>query len=466
MFKKVVLGLGSNLGLKELVLRRAIHLLVPAVLRQPIISSVYESDALLPDSAPAEWNKPYLNLAVCGQTDLAPAELLEKIKNIEKLLGRKNSARWAPREIDIDILAYEDEVWGYDSKGAESFKNSDDAQSLQSPLSIPHPALLDRPFSLLPLAEVWPAWRYPVQGQLHGKTAAELAQKWSTENMPYATRRAVYNLVYPELVGILNITPDSFSDGGRFTKCSNAYEHLIAMANSGATVIDIGAESTRPGAKPLSAAEEWSRLEPFFEGLFSKKETMEFLKAQQVYLSLDSRHPSNVNRLIASGHISWVNDVTGFSTNEMLKTISNSNVHLVFMHSLSVPVDRNLVLPHACDPVEELLQWGEDKIKKFEVLGIVRERLVFDPGIGFGKTAEQNLKILQHINRFHELGVRLLVGHSRKSFFSLFTDRPFSERDIETVACSVELAKKHVHYLRVHNVEMHQRVFRVIAALQ
>jgi dihydropteroate synthase len=132
------------------------------------------------------------------------------------------------------------------------------------------------------------------------------------------------------------------------------------------------------------------------------------------------------------------------------------------MHSLGVPPIRLKTISQSVDCIEFLLKWGGDRIKMLEGKGISRERLIFDPGIGFGKTIDQNLKIINKAHKFLDLGVRVLIGHSRKSFLNHITVKPFSERDVESLVLSIELAKQKIHYLRVHQVEWHSRAFRTL----
>lgn len=255
-----------------------------------------------------------------------------------------------------------------------------------------------------------------------------------------------------ELVGILNLTPDSFSDGGQFSDPDRALACVADLLAQGATVIDIGAESTRPNATALTAEEEWERLAPVLERL------SEF-KNEPVTFSLDTRHPETAEKGIAQG-IHWVNDVSGFSAPSMIASVSESDVRLVVMHSLTVPADPSVTLPEEIDVIAELKDWAEQRFSELEAHGIRRERLIFDPGIGFGKTAEQSIAILRDISALKSPGVPLLVGHSRKSFMKEFSEAPAQERDVETAALSCLLAREGVDYLRVHNVEMNARALR------
>jgi 2-amino-4-hydroxy-6-hydroxymethyldihydropteridine diphosphokinase/dihydropteroate synthase len=435
-----VFGLGSNCGDRVEFLRKAILKLknsFPSARLQILaISPIYESDALLPPGAPESWNRAFLNLNILCQTDLNPDHLLQTIKNIEKSLGRQNRARWAPREIDIDILAWDTQV----------FENER--------LKIPHPSLMDRPFALLPFADLYPHWVHPLTE--HAQPLSQMVSPWRRlprEQVPFRTHRSQHFLT--ELVGILNITPDSFSDGGSLMDPQIALQRAQEFVAQGIRVLDIGAESTRPGAAVVNPEEEWSRLEP----------VLKLLKMQQpqwpysIKLSVDTRNASVAKKAIQLG-VDWINDVTGFEDRDMKTVILESQVELVIMHSLTVPPSRNAILPFDEDPASFLLHWGLKKIQELETIGISRNRIILDPGIGFGKSPEQTWELTRSIHRLHELGVRILVGHSRKSFFTSLSQTMASERDLETSLLSTHFAERGVHYLRVHNADLNTRALK------
>lgn len=437
----VVLGLGSNLGDRKSHLEQAIQkIVIQRILNHVRVSSIYESEALLPPNAPHSWNKPYLNLAICGETTLPPRALLKEIKNLEYVLGREAAERWAPRQIDIDILAWDNHVITTEE------------------LTIPHHGLLDRPFALWPLAELCPDWTYPVSGLDFSKTAQQLKTKWDPI-VPFNTHQTTLNLT-PEWVGILNITPDSFSDGGLYLDPQHATRQAHQLVQDGATVLDMGAESMRPGASPLNPNQEWERLHPILKSL--QKEFSYFTTGPTI--SVDTRHHEVAKKAIDEG-VHWINDVSGFDDPQMRQVVAGSSVELVVMHHLGTPPHKDRVLPLDQDPIDVLLQWAHHRFEQLTSLGISPHRLIFDPGIGFGKTAEQSLALIRHCGRFHQLGVRLLVGHSRKSFFNLFTDKPFAERDVETAIISTYLAREGVQYIRVHNVASNVRALKVASAL-
>ncbi len=455
----IVLGLGANVGDRLRTLAGGVKALSEKILEIEAVSAVFESEALLLPNSPDSWNLPFFNIALSAWTSHSPQSLLSEIKNLEQTLGRQDRGRWAPREIDIDILSYGDEIIDEEN------------------LHVPHAGLTQRPFALWPFAAVHPLWQYPRAGALQGRTAAEIGVRWGEFFPAYTSCRtriaspliqhafaqafapATITLEHPknlgtELVGILNVTPDSFSDGGKFSNTNAALEQAKALIKSGAEIIDIGAESTRPGAAAISIEEEWSRLEPLLHALRSES----WQGAMQPFLSLDTRHPEIFRRALEY-KIDWLNDVTGLHDPELANLAASSGVDVVIMHSLSIPPDKDKVLTGE-DPIADILRWGKKKILELAAQGIGRGRLILDPGIGFGKTAQQSWQILREISRLKDLGVRLLIGHSRKSFLSLCTDAAAAERDPETSIVSSFLDLNGVDYLRIHDSESTIRALR------
>lgn len=438
----IILGLGSNIGDRLENLRRAYHHInaIPEISIQQV-SPIYISDALLPDNADDSWNNPFLNLAIRCETTLTPYELLLKTKWIEKQLGRHSAIDWSPRIIDIDILAW-DNLVKYDDK-----------------LHVPHEHLHERPFALWPLSDVAPFWTYPIPGPLYGKTAIEIAEPWGPKwgtSAPLHTKQIPHRIDTPVLMGVVNITPDSFSDGGNYFHPDLAMKKIIELVDAGAEIIDLGAESTGPKSIPLHASQEWQRLEPVLTTLLNTVSSMSIPPK----ISVDTRHVETAEKALTLG-VDWINDVTGLDNPEMYHLLREKNCNIVFMHHLGVPVNQSNIIPVHKNPVEWVYQWAE---KKLAELAISPERLIFDLGIGYGKTAEQSLFLLNNMDVFKKLGVKLLIGHSRKSFLSAFTPFPAMERDIETLCVSLQMKKMGVNYLRVHNVEAHARAFKTINA--
>ncbi len=443
----IILGLGSNVGDRLANLRLALQsirqLATVSVVR---VSPVYISDALLPDNAPSDWDTPYLNAAIACETTLEPLDLLKQLKHIEHSIGRKPERRhWGPRIIDIDILVWEDRIINSEI------------------LTVPHVSLQERPFALWPLADIAPAWVFPLAGDNQHKPAAQIVEQWGsrfTGDAPFRTRQIYQRIDTPRLMGILNITPDSFTDGGNYLQPEKAYEHALHLVQNGADVLDIGAESTRPNAIPVDPETEWSRLEPVITAIIAAKKN--FLIPP--IISIDTRHAATAMKAIETG-ADWINDQTGGDDIAMRQLIAESSVRYAIMHHLSIPERRDNVLPRNINPVAAVYQWSEQRLQELEHAGIDRQRIIFDPGIGFGKMADQSLQILQNVDTFTKLGVQLLIGHSRKSFLSLFTHYIAAERDVETAAITAMLAKQPVDYLRVHQVEMNARALKSAMAM-
>ncbi|BBB14883.1 2-amino-4-hydroxy-6-hydroxymethyldihydropteridine pyrophosphokinase [Candidatus Rickettsiella viridis] len=434
----LILGLGSNLIDSVNNLRRAVQLLQKSHAVTVVkISPVYSSSALLPAYAPLAWDKPYLNLALRCQSSLTPTELLAAVKQVEKQLGRQESQRWAPRIIDIDILA-----WG-------------DYQTNQAMLQIPHPELEKRPFALWPLLDLLPEWQHPQ------RDLSDLLGRWGSRfsgQAPFNTRQLPHRLLGTQLVGILNVTPDSFSDGGQFLELPEALAQAEKLVLEGAEILDIGAESTRPGAKPVSPEDEWCRLAPILSVL--KDSSVRWpIKPK---LSIDTRHYQVAEKALELG-IDWINDVSGFADSRMGELAVKNAVKCVVMHNLGVPADKNKVLSSDPNICQQIFEWAKQRFKQLIAAGVAPEQLIFDIGIGFGKTAQQSASLLKNINYFRGLDCQLLVGHSRKSFLNLVTDKLGVERDIETALLSYQLAAHHVDYLRVHNVELNARAVNMAA---
>lgn len=248
-----------------------------------------------------------------------------------------------------------------------------------------------------------------------------------------------------KIFGILNVTPDSFSDGGVNFDFKNAIKTLETMALNNVYAVDIGAESTRPNASFVSGEEEIERL----------KTILPIAIKMGLTVSLDSRHAKTIEWGLNQG-VKIVNDVTGFQDEKIIKLVKQFNVKAVFMHSLTVPANPDIVMKEA-GFMQEIYNFGVNTISKFEQAGVKKEDLIFDPGIGFGKTGNQSIEIIKNIEFFKPLEVKILVGHSRKSFLkSAFANQnPITaEKDLMTTAFSAYLIAKKVDFLRLHNVEV------------
>lgn len=260
-----------------------------------------------------------------------------------------------------------------------------------------------------------------------------------------------------KIVGILNITPDSFSDGGKFFTQESALNHLREILKEGADVIDVGAESTRPLAVQIGAQEEWKRLEKILPLIISEIKKFNRENNKKVLVSIDSRYFETIAKSVEEG-VDIVNDVSGLTDERVINFIAQKNIQTILMHSLSVPTNHDLVINPHINVVLEIIKWASEKIDFLTSKGIKKSQLIFDVGIGFGKSAQQSIRILKNINEFRVLGLPLYVGHSKKSFLDEVNCEDFSgeDRDLnraeKTLIISKYLAKKGVEFLRVHDV--------------
>jgi dihydropteroate synthase len=258
----------------------------------------------------------------------------------------------------------------------------------------------------------------------------------------------------PKLVGIFNLSEDSFSGDGI---ASDTAEQIIlqkinALISAGASVIDVGAVSTRPGASVITPNEELLRLHSFLPLIVSA------CKQHNIIVSLDSTSVPVLEFGIRCG-INWLNDVSGGKNLELLRLAAKENLTYVAMHSLTIPADKAVVL--SADPVAAVHRWIEELLETSSSAGLSGDKIIVDPGIGFGKTSTQSWELVKCCAQFKHHGVKLLVGHSRKSFYNDVTDRPFADRDLETQVTSFYLASQGVDYLRVHDVGGSLRALRV-----
>ena len=258
------------------------------------------------------------------------------------------------------------------------------------------------------------------------------------------------------VMGILNVTPDSFSDGGEWLDTSVAIKHALRMAEDGADIIDVGGESTRPGAVAVSEADEIARVRGVIEALSASLD---------IPISIDTSKAGVAERAIEAG-ASIVNDVTALRSDpEMLKLIAGTDVGLVLMHMGGEPrtMQEN---PTYGDVVEDVIGFLLERVGVAESSGIQRDRIVVDPGIGFGKTLEHNLQLLRSLEKIRaEVGCPILLGPSRKSFIGAVLDLEVDER-LEGTAAVVALAvASGVGVVRVHDVKEMTRVVRMAEAV-
>lgn len=248
--------------------------------------------------------------------------------------------------------------------------------------------------------------------------------------------------VRPLLMGIVNVTPDSFSDGGQFSSPATAISHVEKLVREGADLIDIGGESTRPGAQPIGEQEELDRVLPVIEAA---------CKAVSVPISIDTSKAAVAEAALAAG-AEIVNDITSLrGDSRMLDVVKRTGAAICIMHMQGTPQTMQ-VNPQYSDVVDEVFQFLRQSRDRLISAGIEPHRICIDPGIGFGKTADHNLALLQNCSRLHELGSPVLVGYSRKSFLDRIAADSSTDRTAAGLNVARALAAQGVQILRVHDV--------------
>ncbi len=251
------------------------------------------------------------------------------------------------------------------------------------------------------------------------------------------------------IMGILNVTPDSFSDGGKYDSTEKALEHARQMHRDGADVIDVGGESTRPGAKPVSLEEELHRVIPVIEKISSEMDTI---------LSVDTSKSAVAEAALKAG-ASIVNDVSGLTSDPNVAAVAAKyDAALVVMHMKGTPQNMQIA-PSYNDVVAEVMNFLEAACAKARNCGVTR--LIVDPGFGFGKRAEDNFMLLKNLDRFRALGYPILVGTSRKMFLGRPFDAPPEDRLEGTIASNIIAAQKGATILRVHDVKAVRRAISI-----
>ena len=246
----------------------------------------------------------------------------------------------------------------------------------------------------------------------------------------------------PLLMGILNVTPDSFSDGGKYFSKTQAIDQARRLEDEGADIIDIGGESTRPYSQPVSAEDEVCRVAPVLEAIQGKV---------SVPISIDTTKAIVAQAAIDLG-AEIINDISGLTADpEMASIALRSEAGLCVMHMQGTPATMQDA-PTYSSVIDEIMDYLRSQDERLRAIGIASTRICLDPGIGFGKTHEHNLTLLQHVAQFHALGRPLLVGHSRKGFIAKILGDKSLDRKYGTIGVSLALATQGVQILRVHDV--------------
>ena len=255
-------------------------------------------------------------------------------------------------------------------------------------------------------------------------------------------------------MGIVNVTPDSFSDGGKFAATNLAVEHALKLAEEGADILDIGGESTRPNATPVSLQQELDRVIPVIEALS---------KQVNIPISIDTYKPQVMQAAIAAG-ASMVNDVRALQEDGALEVVAKFNVGVCLMHMQGTPqtMQQN---PHYDDVVNDVKSFLAARLQASIGAGVGASRILLDLGFGFGKTREHNITLLQNLESFADLGQPLLVGLSRKSVLGQMTGNDVDARLYASIAASVLAAQKGAKILRVHDVKATVEALKVVSAV-
>jgi len=259
----------------------------------------------------------------------------------------------------------------------------------------------------------------------------------------------------PFIMGIVNITPDSFSDGGRYNSTGGAITHALHLLEQGADMLDIGGESTRPGAEAVNADQELRRVLPVVQ---------ELVKCG-VPLSVDTSKPEVMRAAIEAG-ADMINDVNALRAEGAMEAVAASDAAVCLMHMQGEPRSmQHQPQPRYLDVVADVSAFLKARIAAVEQAGISRSRIVVDPGFGFGKTLEHNLELLRHLDRFQQLGVPLLAGLSRKSMLGAITGLAVEERMVPSVAAAVIAAIKGARIIRVHDVKETRQALQIVSAI-
>jgi dihydropteroate synthase/2-amino-4-hydroxy-6-hydroxymethyldihydropteridine diphosphokinase len=446
--RTIYLALGTNLGNRAANLRAALAGLPPEV-RVRRVSPVYETEPWGYQDQPA-----FLNLVVEAETHLSPQSLLLFLKRLETVLGRQPTFRNGPRLIDLDILFYEDQVVETEN------------------LVVPHPGIANRVFVLVPLVDLAPGLVHPSLKRPVRDLLAEIdhggVRRVMTKIPPFGTRTFV--------MGIINVTPDSFSGDGVITAAglqdlssppdpiALAVEQARRFVAAGVDILDVGGESTRPGALPVPMQEEMDRVIPVIEALAGEFDAL---------ISVDTYKASVADAALRAG-ADWVNDIWGLRADPGLgMVIAGNNAPVVLMHNRIKPatteLQERLGGRYVGAQYDNLLGEIKDELLQSVTLaraaGIPDEHIILDPGIGFGKTVEQNLELIDRLGEVCALGYPVLLGPSRKSFIGYTLDFPPDQRMEGTAAAVAVGIARGADIIRVHDVEYMLRVARMSDAI-
>ncbi|WP_210442843.1 dihydropteroate synthase [Vibrio crassostreae] len=258
----------------------------------------------------------------------------------------------------------------------------------------------------------------------------------------------------PHVMGILNVTPDSFSDGGKFNSLDNALLQAKRMIQAGVSIIDIGGESTRPGAPDVSLEEELARVIPAIKAIRAKFD---------VWISIDTSKAEVMRQAVEAG-ADLINDVRALQEPGALEAAADANVPVCLMHMKGQPRTMQ-ANPNYDDVLTDVEAFLKERVEACEAVGISKEQLILDPGFGFGKTIEHNYHLLAHLEKFHRLGLPVLAGMSRKSMIFKLLNKAPADCMVASVTCATIAAIKGAQIIRVHDVEDTLEAMKIIEVM-
>nr|WP_199287070.1 dihydropteroate synthase [Vibrio zhugei] len=260
----------------------------------------------------------------------------------------------------------------------------------------------------------------------------------------------------PLVMGILNTTPDSFSDGGRYNQVENALRRALQMRDAGVAIIDIGGESTRPGAPEVSLEEELERVIPVVKAIREHD--------QEIWISIDTSKAEVMRQAIAAG-ADLINDVRSLSEDGALQVVAQAQVPVCIMHMQGQPKTMQDA-PTYQDVVTDVDDFLQQRIRACEQAGILRSNIIIDPGFGFGKTVAHNYQLLGHLEQFHQYQLPVLAGMSRKSMIFKPLNKKPAECMVGSVACATLAAAKGAHIIRVHDFEETIEAMKIVELMK
>jgi dihydropteroate synthase/2-amino-4-hydroxy-6-hydroxymethyldihydropteridine diphosphokinase len=424
----IIIALGGNLpsseGTHRETLRRCLPFIEAEGLKITNRSSLWLTEPVPKSDLP--W---YANQVISVSTTLPPDGVLAALHRVEAQFERKRSTRNAPRTLDLDLIAYHDAI-------------------IETPdLTVPHPRMHQRAFVLAPLCEIAPHFRHPVSGLS------------ATELLAQSDQTGICRLRdIPLIMGVVNVTPDSFSDARPLVESDEAVAHALQLIEEGADILDIGGESTRPGAKPVTPDEEQRRILPVLEAV------ADIAAKRGRLLSVDTRNSATMAMAIRSG-ATMINDVSSLGDPKSAYLIAEAKLPIVLMHMQGTPETMQLN-PAYQDVVLEVANFLDAAANRAMAAGIEPDKIWVDPGIGFGKTLAHNVALLNATGLFAAKGRKTLVGASRKGFIArIDREGAASERLGGSIAAALAAAAKGATAIRVHDVAQTRQALAVWSAM-